>query len=280
MKGSRSVAEDIAPPLSSFLNKGFRMIIRKGILLFLITCFIALNSTDVLAQSDQGSKSRTFGLGQPQTVKELPPGQLKRKLETLPPKARANALRWLQDFSFPEADVETLHADDKGNIFYGDTLLPDRVDAAESSAAATAEAAPATTLDDAFLLHSRPGAPNVVFIDFDGHTISGTAWNGAEPSYDALPYNLEGTPSTFSTTERGRIVDIWHRVSEDLAPFDIDVTTEDPGTYDRYTGHILVTHTIDGAGKNMPSNGGGGVAYVGVFGNSTKTGWRKRSGDI
>jgi len=225
--------------------------------------------TEVLAQSDQGSKSRTFGLGQPQTVKELPPGQLKRKLESLPPKARANALRWLQDFSFPEADVETLHADDKGNIFYGDTLLPDPVDAAESSAAATAEAAPATTLDDAFLLHSRPGAPNVVFIDFDGHTISGTAWNGAESSYDALPYDLDGTPSTFNTTERGRIVDIWHRVSEDLAPFDIDVTTEDPGTYDRYTGHILVTHTIDGAGKNMPSNGGGGVAYVGVFGNSS-----------
>ena len=243
------------------------MNLRKAFLPTFIICFIALTSTQLLAQSDQGIKSRTFGLGQPQTVSELPPGQLKRKLEELPPQARANALRWLQDFSFPEADVKTLHADDKGNIFYGDTLLPEQADAA-ASAPAAAEAAPVTTLDDAFLLHSRPGAPNTVFVDFDGHTISGTAWNGSISSYDALPYDLDGSPSTFNDTERGRIVDVWHRVSEDLAPFNIDVTTEDPGSFDRYTGHILVTHTIDGAGNNMPSNGGGGVAYVGVFGNS------------
>jgi hypothetical protein len=243
------------------------MNLRKAFFPCFIACFIALTSTQLFAQSEQGIKAKIFGLGQPQTVKELPPGQLKRKLESLPPKARANALRWLQDFSFPESDLETLHADDQGNIFYGDTLLPEQTDAA-ASAPGEAGAAPVATLDDAFLLHSRPGAPNTVFIDFDGHTISGTAWNGSISSYDALPYDLDGSPSTFNDTERGRIVDIWHRVSEDLAPFNIDVTTEDPGSFNRYTGHILVTHTIDGAGNDMPSNGGGGVAYVGVFGNS------------
>jgi hypothetical protein len=243
------------------------MYLSKAFFPAFVVCFIALTSTQLFAQSDQEIKARTFGLGQPKTVNELPPGQLKRRLEGLPPQARANALRWLQDFSFPQADVKTLHADDKGNIFYGDTLLPDQADAA-ASAPAEAEAAPVATLDDAFLLHSRPGAPNTVFIDFDGHTISGTAWNGSISSYNALPYDLDGSSSTFNDTERGRIVDVWHRVSEDLAPFNIDVTTQDPGSYDRYTGHILVTHTIDGAGNNMPSNGGGGVAYVGVFGNS------------
>ena len=57
-------------------------------------------------------------------------------------------------------------------------------------------------------------------------------------------------------------------MAEDLAPFDIDVTTEEPSSFDRYTGHVLITHTVDATGKQMPSNGGGGVAYVNVFGRS------------
>ncbi len=240
----------------------------KGFFLFLITFLTLINTSPILAQSDQGIDSRTFGIGQPQTVSELPPGQLKRTLESLPPQARARALRWLQDFSFPAQDVNTLNADDEGNVFYGDTHRPENTRQKKSVTAPEIEAAPATTLDDAFLLHSRPGAPNTVFIDFDGHIISGTAWNGSVSSYDALPYNLDSDPSTFNSTERGRIVDIWHRVAEDLAPFDIDVTTEEPASLNGRTGHILVTHTIDGAGQNMPSNGGGGVAYVGVFGRS------------
>ena len=238
----------------------------KGFFLFLITILTLINTSLILAQSDQGIDSRTFGIGQPQTVNELPPGQLKRSLESLPPQARAKALRWLQDFSFPAEDVNTLNADNEGNIFYGDTHRPENTRQEKSAAAPAIEAAPSTTLVDAFLLHSRPGAPNTVFIDFDGHTISGTAWNGSASSYDALPYNLDSDASTFNDTERGRIVDIWHRVSEDLAPFDIDVTTEEPASFNSRTGHILVTHTVDGAGQNMPSNGGGGVAYVGVFG--------------
>jgi len=240
----------------------------KGFFLLLVVMVAFSLSGQSIAQSDRGESARVFGLGQPQSVQKLPVGKLRNRLESLPPQASSRALRWLQDFSFPEADLDTIEIDDEGGVFYGDTLLPDpeQVEAAASAGPTLPADAPAATLDDAFFLHSRPGSSNVVFIDFDGAVISGTAWNGSVSQYDALPYNVEGDTSTFTTLERTRIVDIWHRVAEDLSPYDIDVTTEEPAVFDRYTGHILVTHSKDANGTNMPSNGGGGVAYLGVFG--------------
>ena len=229
-------------------------------------CIVAFSGS-VLAQSDQGLSSRVFGLSQPASVDELPPGQLKTKLKQLPPQARSTALKWLQEFSFAEADVQSLDVDQEGGVFYADHLVVEGTAAADPVTGTDAGEVPQATLDDAFLLHSRPGAPNVVFIDFDGHDFSGTAWNGGA-SFQARAYDLDGSPGTFNATERDKIVDIWHRVAEDLAPFNIDVTTEEPASFDSHTGHILVTHTIDKTGADMPSNGGGGVAYVGVFGRS------------
>ena len=220
-------------------------------LLIILAAFVLCGQS--MAQSDQGESAGVFGLGQPQSVQNLPASKLRSRLESLPPQARSKALRWLQDFSFPEGDLETIEVDDEGNVFYADTLVPDpeRVAASESAGAAVPESAPSTTLDDAFALHSRFGAPNVVFIDFDGDIISSTAWNGSVSQYDALPYDLDGDIFTFNDTERTRIVDIWHRVSEDLAPYDIDVTTEEPAVFDRYTGHILVTKSTDAGGQGM-----------------------------
>ena len=246
------------------------MRVSRGITLFLVTTVLLALSGLSMAQSERGQNARVFGLGQPQNIQSLPAGKLRNRLESLPPQASSRALRWLQDFSFPEADLETIEVDDEGNVFYGDTLLPDteNVEGSESAGPTLPSEAPAATLDDAFSLHSRPGSSNVVFIDFDGATISGTAWNGTHAQLDALPYNVEGDGSTFTTLERTKIVDIWHRVSEDLAPYDIDVTTEEPSTYTSTTGTILVTNSVDANGNNINCTSCGGVAYVGVFGRS------------
>jgi len=224
----------------------------------------------VNAQSEQGETSRVFGHGQPKSIADLPRGKLSKRLQSLPPQASAKALRWLQDFSFPEMDLDTLEVDDSGGVFYGDTLLPDpaQLDAADSPDTVTTDAVPQATLADAFVLHSRPGSANVVYIDFDGATISGTAWNGTYSQLFALPYNVEGDGATFSDLERTRIVDIWHRVAEDLAPYDIDVTTERPAVFTPTTGTILVTHSIDANGRAINCTSCGGVAYVNVFGRS------------
>jgi hypothetical protein len=222
-------------------------------------------SAETLAQ---GRAPQSYGVGLPFSVEDLPPGRVQSKIESLPPAARQRALEWLQRFEFTEQDLEHLRIDDEGGVFYADTERPD-----EAGGLPDEPAVPETMLSvqEAFALHSRPGAPNVVFLDFDGHVISGTAWNGgsAADTYHARVFDTDGDPNTFGQDELDRIAAIWHRVSEDLAPFDIDVTTEDPGTFDRYTGHVLITHNTDETGEPMPYSNAGGVAYVGVFGSSS-----------
>jgi len=58
-------------------------------------------------------------------------------------------------------------------------------------------------------------------------------------------------------------------VAEDYAPFNVDVTTEEPAVYpDNTVGWVMITETTDKNGTNCPHHGYGGIAYLNVFGNS------------
>ncbi len=223
---------------------------------------LVLAATPVLAQSAQGAGAVRFDPGQLQSISQLPPGQLRTRLESLPPRAQANALRWLQRISITGSDLAQLRADAGGGMYFADTLRPSTTMA--SKATIVTDAAPTYTLDDAFKLHSKPGSANKVFLDFDGDTFSNTAWGAG--TFVALAFSADADRTTFSATERNKIVEIWHRVAEDLAPFDIDVTTEAPTSFNSRTGHVLITEDQDANGVAMPSAGAGGVAYVNVFG--------------
>ena len=85
-------------------------------------------------------------------------------------------------------------------------------------------------------------------------------------------YSSDSDPSTFSTAERDVIVRTWAEVAEDYAPFQVDVTTQDPGdaklrrssTSDTdYGMRVLVT----GAAPSTTAlcQACSGIAYVGVF---------------
>lgn len=85
-------------------------------------------------------------------------------------------------------------------------------------------------LEQTFSLHSTKGADRVIYLDFNGETYTDTWWNDEANTPIVGPaYDTDGNPSAFSDTERANIQEIWMRVSEDYAPFAIDVTTEDPG---------------------------------------------------
>lgn len=127
-----------------------------------------------------------------------------------------------------------------------------------------------TDLSRTFELHSNPGARHTIYLDFDGHVTSGTAWNtGYNGGNDITTpaYGFEGDAS-FTDSELARIQRIWQRVAEDILPFDVDVTTEDPGADalarssdgDTAWGIRVV---IGGAGAWFGP--AGGVAYVGSF---------------
>jgi hypothetical protein len=81
-------------------------------------------------------------------------------------------------------------------------------------------AAPLAPLEDTFLLHSYPSSDQKLFIDFDGFD-AGWAY--------LAPWSIDGDDTTFNEEERIVIQETWRAVSEDFLPFNIDVTTEDPG---------------------------------------------------
>ena len=124
-----------------------------------------------------------------------------------------------------------------------------------------------------FSLHSLPGATKVIYLDFDGHTTSNTGWlNGATivtPAYD-----IDNNPSSFNPTELNNIRETWERVAEDYLPFNVDVTTEDPGIEAlRKTSASDTTWGIRCViGENTaPAPGAGGVAFLNSFSWNTDT---------
>lgn len=116
--------------------------------------------------------------------------------------------------------------------------------------------------------HSKPGATRILFLDFSGSVVTNTVWNTSYSvaRWDCLPFDTDGTNSTFNDAEQVYIIQMWERVSEDYAPFNVDVTTEQPTNWTSTTGHALITPTIDANGTNCPHYGSGGIAYVNVFG--------------
>jgi hypothetical protein len=126
-------------------------------------------------------------------------------------------------------------------------------------------------------LHSQPAAALTIFLDFDGHVTRGTLFNthgDSDPSNDvaaiaSAPFDRDGKPGSLSAAEAAEIEAVWQIVAEDYAPFNVDVTTEDPGAgaleYSgdgdtEYGTRIVISPTDEWVGKKY-----GGVAYVGSF---------------
>lgn len=193
----------------------------------------------------------------------IPEGKLKQSLSRLPAHVQQKVLNKMNSLGIPAIDLLTLDADEDGELFYIEEGL---VEYAEPAPAETtsSEALPPV---DVFQLHSNPGSAHTIFLDFDGGLVSGRAWGGGA-SYDAVPYDLDGDPFTFNDAERHRIHEIWSRIADDFSAFDVNVTTEAPASFGPDTGWLLFTKDTDGNGTAMPSQGAGGVAYVGVWGRS------------
>jgi PKD repeat protein len=124
--------------------------------------------------------------------------------------------------------------------------------------------------DQTFQLHSKRGSSRVIYLDFNGHTTSGTHWNSSfngGADIVSAPFDTDGNPSSFSASELDVVQYVWKRVAEDFAPFDVDVTTEDPGlealrrasaSDNAYGVRVVISPT------NFYPNAGG-VAYIGSF---------------
>jgi hypothetical protein len=123
----------------------------------------------------------------------------------------------------------TMRLGDNGRLYAADPLHEATEAAAGSAPTQAQQVAP---LDQTFLLHSKPGSDHTIYLDFDGVTLTpSSAWvGGAWPSGSYDGFDLDDDRSTFSLDERSVIQDVWARVTDDFASFDVDVTTEEPTT--------------------------------------------------
>jgi len=237
-------------------------------LTILVTSILSTTVLAAPAVPTAPAESKMYGQAAPFTVKELPESKLKTQLDSLPIPAQERAVKWLNGFSFPANDIANINVDKHGGVFYLDTEVPEQISQEDLESDPTQVGIAPT---DAFSLHSKPGAENVVYVNFVGFEFSETAWNDytGVSNYQATSYDTDGDDANFSTSERTAIGEIWHRIAEDYAPFDVDVTTEAPSAFGPKVGHILITSGTDAKGDLLPhGDSAGGIAYVNVWGHS------------
>jgi hypothetical protein len=101
------------------------------------------------------------------------------------------------------------------------------------------------------VLNSHPSSVSTLFLDFDGHTVSGTSWNGVN--------DIICAPSGLTSDQ---ITEIFNRVSEDYRPFDLNITTDSSkflaAPVNQRT-RVIITVTNDW----YP--GVGGISFIGSF---------------
>ncbi|BAQ63402.1 S-layer family protein [Geminocystis sp. NIES-3709] len=132
-----------------------------------------------------------------------------------------------------------------------------------------------TTLGNTFKLHSNPNANHTIYLDFDGHFMSSSLWEDGG-SLRLGSYDTDGNPNSFSNAELEEIQLMWQRAAEDFAPFNINVTTEEPtdlgdlinsgGGDTRWGIRVVMTDNLNlDTGSEITNAGGGGTAYLESF---------------
>jgi len=140
-----------------------------------------------------------------------------------------------------------------------------------ASAAVTGARLSAPAGVDVFDLNSRPSSGKVLYLDVDGHTTRDDFWNSMilQSEIVSAPFV---DPTTADASQRDAVYEIWRRVSEDYLPFDVNVTTRDPGveglrrssTADESYGQRMVISPTNWAGAGTL-----GIALLDVFDEST-----------
>ncbi len=181
----------------------------------------------------------------------------------------ANLLNWGTGYS---ADSNGMVTDPNGDAFYFDPapdLIPIVASASDPLASESDGPVEGGSLVPAY--NSNPGSSNTIFLDFDGHVDSTNRWinsNDGNPIH-AVSYSTNNDIFNFSTTELNNIEEVWARVAEDFAPFDVNVTTVEPSNFNSNSGarlRVLISTDTDdsrvGGSGNRWFSGAGGVAYL------------------
>lgn len=153
-------------------------------------------------------------------------------------------------------DANDHHCVNFPDTFSTTTAIPlDAEDSGSSNAAFTPDI---STLKK---LQSKPNAPNVIFIDYWGGTVSETIWNDRFNGGFDFDYTPYGGNSTFSEAEINRMWLAWREAAEDYAQFNVNVTT-DIDIFNATTNPNKVRNIV----TSTRFLNAGGVAFLHTFG--------------
>ena len=117
-------------------------------------------------------------------------------------------------------------------------------------------------------LDSNPSAPATLYLDFHGNFERD--WWQYDDNHKAVHYSnittpvfdTDGNTAAFSTTEQSLIKEIWSRVAEDYAPFNINVSTDYYGTFNNGQ---AVKAVIGGNNTDWLKQNASGISSIGSF---------------
>lgn len=126
------------------------------------------------------------------------------------------------------------------------------------------------------VLNSLPTAADTLYLDFDGHASGTDRWaiqtNGGAV-YTATAFNLDANAGVFSPAERLAIANVFRVVAEDFSPFNINVTTVDPGAFpDRVAFRQVITNSSAGIVDPTIPAGVIGLAWLNSYGGTSGPG--------
>ena len=124
---------------------------------------------------------------------------------------------------------------------------------------------------DASNLQSRPGAPRVIYLDFNGGWIENTYWNSEFNDDERINYAASG----LSVDDRIRA---WAHAAEDFKAFNVNVTNvksayDAAGSSNRVFVPITPTKSWYGNDPDEEVTAKGGVSQVGSYGSSGCVAW-------
>ena len=137
-------------------------------------------------------------------------------------------------------------------------VLPAIQAAGVASAAGGAPLAAGVPLSSVPQLSSLPNAFAKLYLDFDGDSRS--SWGSYQPG-NTPAFDTDGDATTYSASELSAIQEIWSRVAEKYSPFNIDVTTINPGNIN----NLQTLQVVIGGTGSWYGAVAGGVAYVDSF---------------
>lgn len=209
---------------------------------------------------------------------------LAKDLRALDIATRERVFAAIAQREIPEQDYQSLRVTASGLLYYVCRIPKlNEIRSGEANKAQPMAASVATTdtgsktsrgavpVSKLPVYHSRPGAKNVLYLNFSGATLKKTGWNeiSGVKTLTAQVFSLDTDTQNFNDTEQVVMRSVWERVAEDFSPFDIDVTTEAPKKITKRTAQVLITSSVMKDGATMPfSDDAAGLAFLDTFGES------------